>query len=181
MRRALVILGGSVSMLIVAACGSAAAGTTTPTVTGAPPQAATSLPTAAATPTPSQPAPAPAAGATVALQSVGGLGQILVGPDGKTLYYFLADTGSASTCNGQCAQNWPPLTTTGVPRATGGVSATLLGTTRRDDGTTQVTYDGHPLYYFIADSAPGMATGEGIDAFGAKWEAVSAAGTAVVK
>lgn len=167
-------------MLIVAACGSAAAGTT-PTVTGAPPQAATSVPTPVATPTPSQAGPAPATGATVALQRVGSLGQILVGPDGKTLYYFLADTGPTSTCNGQCAQNWPPLTTTGTPRAAGGVSASLLGTTKRGDGTTQVTYDGHPLYYFIADSAPGKASGEGIDAFGAKWEVVSASGAAVVK
>jgi predicted lipoprotein with Yx(FWY)xxD motif len=179
MRRALVILGGTVGMLIVAACGSAAAGTT-PTVTGAPPQAATSAPTPVATPTPSQAGPAPATGATVALQSVGSLGQILVGPDGKTLYFFLADTGT-STCNGQCAQNWPPLTTTGTPRATGGVSPSLLGITKRDDGSTQVTYDGHPLYSFIADSAPGVANGEGIDAFGAKWEVVSASGTAVVK
>jgi len=135
-----------------------------------------------ATPTPLQAtaAPAPATGATVGLRSVGGLGQVLVGPDGKTLYYFLADTGTTSMCSGQCAQNWPPLTTTGAPRGAAGVSQSLLGTTKRDDGTSQVTYHGHPLYYFIADSAPGMANGEGIDAFGARWEVVAAAGTAVV-
>jgi predicted lipoprotein with Yx(FWY)xxD motif len=62
-----------------------------------------------------------------------------------------------------------------------GVSQSLLGTTKRQDGTTQVTYNGHPLYYFIADSAPGMANGEGIDAFGARWEVINAAGTGVIK
>jgi len=57
----------------------------------------------------------------------------------------------------------------------------LLGTTKRQEGTTQVTYNGHPLYYFVADSAPGMANGEGIDAFGAHWEVINATGTDVVK
>ena len=63
----------------------------------------------------------------------------------------------------------------------GGVSQSLLGTITRQNGTKQVTYNGHPLYYFIADSGPGMASGEGIDAFGARWEVVNAAGMAVIK
>lgn len=63
----------------------------------------------------------------------------------------------------------------------GGVSQGLLGTTKRGDGGTQVTYHGHPLYYFIADAGAGTASGEGIDAFGARWEVVNAAGVAVVK
>ena len=121
------------------------------------------------------------AGTAVSLRSVGGLGQILVGANGMTVYFFLADTGMTSTCSGQCAQNWPPVTTKGAPHAMGGVAQGLLGTTTRGDGTTQVTYHGHPLYYFIADSAAGLATGEGINAFGARWEVVNAAGVAVVK
>jgi predicted lipoprotein with Yx(FWY)xxD motif len=125
--------------------------------------------------------PAPAMGTAVTLRSVGSLGQILVGANGRTLYLFMADTGMTSRCTGSCAQNWPPLTTAGVPRAAGGVSQHLFGTTRRGDGTTQVTYNGHPLYYFIADSGPGMASGEGINAFGARWEVVNAAGVAVVR
>jgi len=115
-------------------------------------------------------------GAAVSLRSVGGLGQILVGPNGRTLYLFLGDTGMVSTCTGSCAQNWPPLTTAAVPHATGGVSQHLLGTTRRGNGTMQVTYNGHPLYYFIADAGPGTASGDGLNAFGALWEVVDAAG-----
>jgi predicted lipoprotein with Yx(FWY)xxD motif len=110
------------------------------------------------------------------LRSVGNLGQILVGANGKTVYVFLADTGTTSTCNGSCAQNWPPVTTTGTPHATGGASQALLATSKRADGATQVTYHGHPLYYFIADTGPGTANGEGLNAFGALWEVVTAAG-----
>lgn len=124
--------------------------------------------------------PPPATGTVVSLRSVSGLGQILVGANGRTLYFFLADKGMTSTCTGSCAQNWPPVTTNGAPRALAGVSQGLLGTMRRGDGTIQVTYHGHPLYYFIADAAAGMAGGEGLDAFGARWEVVNAVGVAVV-
>ena len=124
------------------------------------------------------PTPPPATGTITSLRSVGNLGQILVGPNGRTLYFFLADTGMTSRCTGSCAQNWPPLTTQGTPRALGGVSQHLLGVTLRADGTMQVTYNGRPLYYFIADGAPGMANGEGLNAFGARWEVVNAAGMA---
>jgi predicted lipoprotein with Yx(FWY)xxD motif len=127
-------------------------------------------------PTPARATPPPATGTTVSLRSVGGLGQILVGPNGRTLYLFLADSGVMSRCTGSCAQNWPPLTTAGLPRAAGGVSQRLLGTTRRANGSTQVTYNGHPLYFFIADAGSGMAGGEGINAFGGRWEVVDAAG-----
>jgi predicted lipoprotein with Yx(FWY)xxD motif len=172
MKRELALIGGTASLLILAACGSATPGTgsnNSPTATAAP----TATPTPVATPTPT---PVPAAGTTLSLRSVGNLGQILVGANGKTVYVFLADTGTTSTCNGSCAQNWPPVTTTGTPQASGGVSQALLGTTKRADGSTQVTYHGHPVYYFIADTGPGMANGEGINAFGALWEVVTAAG-----
>ena len=187
MKQRLLIVTGTASLLMLAACGSATAGTTTPTApstqtpTAVPTAAATPTPVATPTPTPVRATPAPATGTAAMLRTVGNLGPILVGPGGKTLYIFLADTGMTSTCTGSCAQNWPPLTTSGPPRALAGISQTLLGTTRRGDGTLQVTYHGHPLYYFIADGGPGIANGEGIDAFGAHWEVVNAAGLAVVK
>jgi len=115
------------------------------------------------------------------LHSVATFGPILVGSNGDTLYMFLGDTSTMSNCNGSCAQNWPPLTTAGAPRATGGVSQNLLGTIKRQDGSMQVTYHGHRLYFFVADSGPGMANGENINAFGARWEVINTSGVAVVK
>jgi hypothetical protein len=84
-----------------------------------------------------------------------------------------------SNCNGACAGAWPPVTTTGAATATGGAKASDIGTITRSDGTKQVTYDGHPLYYFSGDSGPGMASGQGSDAFGAKWWLVTPAGSDV--
>src|SRR5215203_4280121 len=94
-------------------------------------------------------------GASVALAS-SKLGKILVDGKGQTLYLFQADRGTASTCNGACAGAWPPLTTAGQPIAWPGVSASKLGTTKRSDGTAEVTFNGHPLYTFSGDSAPGQ-------------------------
>lgn len=130
---------------------------------------------------PATPAPAPAPAATVAKVSTasGDLGTFLVGPDGRTLYLFEKDTGTASTCSGACADAWPPLTTSGAPTAGGAAKAALLGTTTRDDGTMEVTYAGHPLYYFAGDTAPGDTNGEGVDHFGAEWYMVSPAGATV--
>ena len=107
------------------------------------------------------------------------LGKILVDGQGRTLYLFEADKGPASTCSGACASAWPPLTTKGKPVAAAGVSAAKLGTTKRSDGTSEVTYNGHPLYTFGGDTAPGTATGQGSDAFGAEWYVLSAAGNAI--
>ena len=118
--------------------------------------------------------------ATISVQA-SGLGQILVGGNGRTLYLFEADTSTQSTCSGACAQAWPPLTTNGAPKATAGASASLLGTTARSDGTTQVTYSGHPLYYFINDTKPGDTNGEGSTAFGAGWDVLSATGAKIEK
>ncbi|MFC4012826.1 hypothetical protein ACFOY2_36735 [Nonomuraea purpurea] len=97
------------------------------------------------------------------------LGKILVDGRGRTLYLFEADKGTNSTCYSACASAWPPLTTTGRPQAGGGVSPALLGTTTRTDHTTQVTYNGHPLYYFLSDAKPGDITGQGLNSFGAEW------------
>jgi predicted lipoprotein with Yx(FWY)xxD motif len=107
------------------------------------------------------------------------LGKILVDGQGRTLYLFEADEGTASTCDGACASAWPPLTTAGSPNAGPGVSASKLGTTTRGDGTSEVTYNGHPLYTYAGDSAPGQTSGQGSDAFGAEWYVLSPAGTPI--
>ena len=78
-------------------------------------------------------------------------GKAVFGPSGKVLYVFEADHGSTSNCYGVCARAWPPLLTTGAPLAGAGVEAKLLGTTTRRDGSVQVTYGGHPVYYYSAD------------------------------
>jgi predicted lipoprotein with Yx(FWY)xxD motif len=104
------------------------------------------------------------------------LGRILVDGKGQTLYLWQADTGPTSTCTGACASAWPPLLTNGKPIAGAGLSASKLGTTTRSDGTTEVTYNGHPLYTFAGDTAPGQTNGEGSQGFGAEWDVLSAAG-----
>ncbi len=131
------------------------------------------------TPSTSTPSSTPAAtGATLDAKS-SLLGTILVDASGRTLYLFKDDAGSDSSCYGSCETVWPPFTTNGSPVAGAGVQASLLGTTTRHDGKTQVTYDGHPLYYFAGDSTAGATNGQGIKQFGAKWWVVSPAGHAV--
>jgi predicted lipoprotein with Yx(FWY)xxD motif len=108
------------------------------------------------------------------------LGKILVAGNGKALYMFARDKSTKSMCTGQCATFWPPLLTTGAPKAGPGVKATLLGTSHRANGTVQVTYHGHPLYSFKQDTTDGQATGEATTAFGASWYALSPAGVKVM-
>lgn len=135
--------------------------------------------TRTATPTTSAPGTrAPAGPATVAVRS-SKLGQILVDGQGRTLYLFEADTSDKSTCNDACARAWPPLTTSGEPKAGEGVTADLLGTTTRDDGSAEVTYNGHPLYYFDGDEKPGDTTGQDLDQFGAEWYVLNADGNKI--
>src|SRR3954471_22609371 len=107
------------------------------------------------------------------------LGKILVDSNGRTLYLFKNDTGPSSTCDGACASAWPPVTTKGAPVAVDGAAKAKLGTSKRADGTTEVTYNGHPLYTYAGDSSAGMATGQGLDQFGAEWYVVSPAGSKV--
>jgi predicted lipoprotein with Yx(FWY)xxD motif len=107
------------------------------------------------------------------------LGHIIVNSSGRTLYVWAHDKGSKSTCYGDCAGYWPPVITSGTPRATGGAKASLLGTTRRKDGRMQVTYNGHPLYLFAGDKKAGDVKGEGLTGFGGRWDPVSASGRAV--
>jgi predicted lipoprotein with Yx(FWY)xxD motif len=128
------------------------------------------------------PAAAPAgngSGAASIMLAQSNLGKVLVNSKGQTLYLWQADKGSTSTCSGACASAWPPVTTKGAPVAGPGLSSAKLGTTMRSDGTTEVTYNGHPLYTFVGDSSPGQATGEGNPGFGAEWDVVSAAGNKI--
>lgn len=127
------------------------------------------------------PMEAPARPTTVAVVRTadGSLGTILANEDGRTLYRFTADEGAASSCVKTCAGKWPPLTTSGTPTAGGQARAALLGTSRRRDGLVNVTYDGHPVYRYGGDAAPGDTAGEGLEAFGGSWYAVAPSGDLV--
>jgi len=130
-------------------------------------------PSAASTPSPA------ATGTTIAVANDAKLGSILVDGKGMTVYLFVADTGTASTCYTSCANIWPPVLTNGAPQAGTGADKSMLGTTTRTDGKVEVTYAGHPLYYFIKDKKPGDTTGQGINGFGGLWWVMSASGAAI--
>lgn len=161
--------------LLIAACGgystSAYGGSTSPSSNGQYPDVAGS---------PSGTPAAPVAPATVDLRSTA-LGQILVDGMGRTLYLFEADKAGMSSCYGDCASVWPPLLASGTPVAGLGLNQSLLGTTTRKDGSVEVVYNGHPLYYFVSDKQAGDATGQAISSFGADWYVLSAAGSKVDK
>jgi predicted lipoprotein with Yx(FWY)xxD motif len=164
MQSKLLVTAASIfAALVVAGCGS-----TTPSATAASPSPILS--------------PSPAAAAeTIKVATNAKLGQILVDGEGKTVYLFVQDTGTASTCYTNCAQFWPPVLTTGAPLAGTGAQASLLGTTKRTDGTTEVTYAGHPLYYFLNDKAPDDTNGQGVNGFGALWWVLDPSGKAITK
>lgn len=122
------------------------------------------------------PVAASATGGTSVKVAKSKLGSILVDSRGITLYDFPPDKAGKSTCYGACAALWPPLLTKAKPQAGPGVKASLLGTTRRKDGKLEVTYNGHPLYYFVTDRKPGQTTGQGVNQFGAPWWVLSPAG-----
>jgi predicted lipoprotein with Yx(FWY)xxD motif len=116
--------------------------------------------------------------ATVGISNTG-IGQILVNSQGRTLYLFKADQGTKSACTGTCAGAWPPLLVNGGPTLGKGISASLVGTAMRPEGTTQLTYNGHPLYLFAQDQKAGETNGQGVSAFGAAWFALNSAGNQV--
>lgn len=124
---------------------------------------------------------APATGSATVSSRMTSLGQVLVDGNGMTIYLFEKDKGTTSMCDSSCAKFWPPVTTSGAPKAGSGVAAAKLGTTKRADGTTEVTYNGHPLYLYAGDKSAGDVTGQGLNAFGALWYVVSPAGEAVTK
>jgi len=114
------------------------------------------------------------------LVAVSGIpGKFLASSQGRTMYLFEADKGGMSACSGACAAAWPPVTAAAMPMAGSGVEQSLLGTIKRSDGTEQVTYNGHPLYYFAADTGAGMAKGQGSKEFGADWYVVNAKGSKI--
>jgi predicted lipoprotein with Yx(FWY)xxD motif len=181
--------------LLLAACGPAA---TTPAIespvatieptmeaTEAPATEAPATTEAAATDTQTTEAtatsgvPVTGAEATVNVAEVGTYGSALVDGNGLPLYVFSLDTSDTSACADDCAAEWPPLVSQGSPVAGEGVDAALLGTITRDDGTMQVTYNGHPLYLFVDDTTPGDAAGQGMEDFGGTWTLISSAGEPV--
>jgi predicted lipoprotein with Yx(FWY)xxD motif len=99
--------------------------------------------------------------------------QVLTNSKGLTLYWFVPDTSTKSNCNGSCATYWPPAK--GPVTAGSGVTGTL-GTITRSDGSTQATYDGHPLYTYVADTAPGQAKGNGLNLSGGVWHEMTVSG-----
>jgi len=159
----------AVSALVVAGCGSASSSSSS--------SSAPSTAAAATTSASSTTSAAPAAAAITISSTKGKDGTYLTGSDGHAVYLWMADSGGKSACESACAHAWPPVE--GTPSAGAGVTASDLGTITRSDGSKQVTYKGHPLYYFIADKSAGQALGQGSDGFGAKWWLVAPSGTAI--
>jgi predicted lipoprotein with Yx(FWY)xxD motif len=164
-----------VGALVLAACGgsgSSSSGTSTSSGGSSTPSYGAAKPSTSNT--------SNSSGAASAVSTkTSSLGTFLVDANGRTLYLWDADHSSMSTCTAACAQAWPPLTTTATPKASGAVKASLLGTTKRPDGSREVTYAGHPLYTFAGDTQPGQTTGEGSNGFGAPWWVVTPAGKAL--
>ena len=158
---AVTIAGAAGAALLLAACASSSpASSSTPAAAGTPASAPAS-------------APASSAASSVMLKTEKtSLGTVLTNGQGFTVYWFAADHGNTSACTGACAAAWPPVT--GVPQAVSGVSLPgTLGTILRAGGVEQATYDGHPLYTFRADTAPGQVNGNKVDGFGALWYAIT--------
>lgn len=117
-------------------------------------------------------------GATISTAS-GSMGTYLTADKGRAVYLWEADHGGKSNCKNACAAVWAPVLTTGMPHSAGSVKSADLGTIRRSDGTMQVTYDQHPLYYYAPDTSAGQTTGQGSNGFGAKWWLVAPSGSAI--
>jgi predicted lipoprotein with Yx(FWY)xxD motif len=165
-------LTAAAAAVLVAACGGSAVSSSGSS--GSSGGAAYGKPAPAKTP-----AAAAGSGAAVVKTGSGAPGTFLVDAKGRALYLWVADHGKTSTCSGACAQAWPPLITKDKPQASGSAKSSLLGTTKRSDGTLEVTYAGHPLYYYAGDSQPGQTNGQGSDGFGADWWVVGANGKAI--
>jgi predicted lipoprotein with Yx(FWY)xxD motif len=164
-RRAAPLLAAAViAALALAGCGGGSSSSAT---------TSTAAKTTSTLPAPKPPPPNAEEGTVfVSLGSATGLGEVLVDSEGHTLYAF-----SGAHCEGACAKAWPPLLDeTGEPQPSNGTAAARLGTVQRPDGTTQVTYAGHPLYAFGGDKAPGEANGDAQSAFGGTWTALKGSG-----
>jgi predicted lipoprotein with Yx(FWY)xxD motif len=171
----------AVAALAVAGCGSS--GSSSPGKTEASGYSSTgatsSSGSAAAATTSSSAASSAGAGTAITTEHTK-LGTVLAaGPKHLTVYLFAADKGSTSSCSGECAQVWPPVTTTSAPKAEGEAVAGDLGTITRPEGTKQVTYKGHPLYWYVSDTQAGDTTGQGVNGFGALWWVLSPNGSEI--
>jgi predicted lipoprotein with Yx(FWY)xxD motif len=151
--------------LLVAGCGSSSS-----TSSASQPAANTSSSASASN--------AAATGVSIGMTK-GSAGSYLTGSSGRAVYLWVADSGDRSSCAGACAKAWPPVIAKGKPIAAHGVNAKDLTTIARPDGSKQVAYNGHPLYYFVEDSSSGMTKGQGSDSFGAKWWLVAPSGAAI--
>jgi predicted lipoprotein with Yx(FWY)xxD motif len=165
----LIAIGAAAGALLLAGCGG------DDDDDSGEPAAATSPATTAQTQTK---AAAPAAKGTTIKSGDSQFGDVLFDGDDQAIYYFDKESGSKSECYGECAAAWPPVLTKGEPQAGPGTDASLLGTTKRNDGTTQVTYDGHPLYLY-AHEGPNQVTCHDVSEFGGLWLAVEPNGQAV--
>jgi predicted lipoprotein with Yx(FWY)xxD motif len=157
---ALLMAAAVVGLTVVALAGCGGGSNNKPIASGPPPKTAGGRP------------------ATVGVEN-SNLGKILVDAQGRTLYLFTKDSGTTSGCTGACASAWPPLRATGKPTVGNGANASMVGTTPRSDGKPQVTYNGHPVYLYQGDSSQGDTNGQGLNAFGGGWFAVSPAGQQV--
>jgi predicted lipoprotein with Yx(FWY)xxD motif len=109
----------------------------------------------------------------------GDFGPVLTNGRGRALYVFTSDSGKTSNCYGECARAWPPYIVKRKPRAVGDARGGLVGTTRRTDGRRQATYAGHPVYYYVADKAPGQVLCQAVEEFGGFWYVIRASGKVV--
>jgi predicted lipoprotein with Yx(FWY)xxD motif len=155
-------------LLALTAAAAATAGLAACSSSGASSAAASSSPAST-----SSGSPAAAVASTVKTAQIGGA-TVLTSSKGFTLYSFAPDTPTTSKCNGTCAQSWPPVH---GPVTAAGVTGTFA-TIKRSDGSAQATFDGHPLYTFVGDSAPGQANGNGLNAAGGVWHEITPSGTA---
>ncbi len=175
MKRSLPVIGILAAFaMLAAACAPSAA----PTAAMPAPVSATQPPAAKSAATQPAPTEAMPSGPAMVNLATGALGSHLVAANGMTLYLFTKDTqgSNATVCTGKCAGLWPALLTAGAPQAGSGVDASKLGTFTRADGTTQVTYNGWPLYYYAKDTNPGDTMGENV---GSVWFCVSPTGDAI--
>ena len=156
MRKIWSAAGLAAAALAIAACGSSASSSSSPPAAGAASPAASS------------------SGSTLMSTTIGGT-QVLTNSAGFTLYWFVPDTSTTSKCTGSCATYWPPVK--GPATSGSGVTGTL-STITRPDGSTQATYDGHPLYTYAGDTAPGQANGNGKNLSGGVWHEVTVSGGA---
>ena len=143
---------GLAATLLIAACGSSTSSTGSGSTSSAPAASSSALKTT----------------------KIGGV-TVLTNAKGFTLYWFVPDTSTTSKCNGSCATYWPPVK--GPTTAVAGVTG-KLGTIKRADGSVQATYNGHPLYTYVADGAPGQAKGNGLNLSGGVWHEVTVSGAA---